>query len=253
MVGVKTVCTIHDGVLHAGDGKPLEQFLNRLYVKNACKLVFLTDYVRKLVKDEIGYNCPVRVIPHGIIGNDHEFYQDCKFEKKSLLFFGRVSQYKGVENLLAAVKLIPTDYFETIYIVGKSQYQVDYELAVEYSHKLEVIDRFVDESEVGDIFNRSSILVLPYVEATQSGVAMLGVKSKTPMIISNCGGLKEQLGNESALYYEPDDINALSECIMRLLNDRELYRSLRSSLIRKESCLSWEYIAHCLEEFISEE
>ncbi|MGP1832764.1 glycosyltransferase family 4 protein [Shewanella frigidimarina] len=246
---IPTICTVHDGILHSGDGKPFEQVLNNLYIKLATKLIFLTHYVQKLVHKRIQYNVDSLILPHGIIGLDLGMYTNSKYFKKNILFFGRVSKYKGIETLLNAVSLLDANIYEKLIIVGKSQYDVDYSIFPEQS-KLVVVDDFVSEENVKDYFDISSILVLPYLEATQSGVAMLGIASNTPMVISRCGGLNEQLTDDEALFFAPDDYLGLSNCITSLLVDEALYQKFYYALGQKSKDESWDVISDKLMRFI---
>jgi glycosyltransferase involved in cell wall biosynthesis len=248
---IDVVSTVHDGVLHLGDGKPFEQFLNKMYVANASKLIFLTEFVRDNVKEKIPFTATSIISPHGIIGDDYGFDARNKKSRKNILFFGRISKYKGVESLLKALNGVPPDCFDKLFIVGKSQYKVDYS---EFNHKdkLMVVDEYVSECDIKRYFDLASILVLPYIEATQSGVAMLGVASATPMIISDCGGLTEQLSMCEALFYDAESDGSLTECITKLLTDDSLYSEIHNNLLGKRQELSWESISRRIMEFIYE-
>jgi glycosyltransferase involved in cell wall biosynthesis len=249
LFNIPAICTVHDGILHSGDGKPFEQVLNKLFIKLSSKLIFLTHYVQQLVYQRIPYKAESLVLPHGIIGLDLGMDTNSKFLKKNILFFGRVSKYKGVETLLKAVSLLDSDIYERLIIVGKSQYDVDYSTFPEQS-KLVVVDEFVSEENVKDYFDISSILVLPYSEATQSGVAMLGIASATPMVISRCGGLDEQLTDDEAIFFVPHDHLELSNYIASLLVDESLFQKFYYALSQKSKDESWDVISDKLMRFI---
>lgn len=247
---VEVTSTIHDGILHNGDGKPLEQKLNKLYSKESDKLVFLTDFVKHNVSQSFNIKTKrMIVIPHGVIGEEFDFITDNKFSKKSILFFGRISIYKGLEVMLEAINKIDSSLYDKVYIVGRSQYDVDYSRYYGIKN-IEIIDRFIDEVEVPIYFNDSSILVLPYLEATQSGVAMLGLASATPMIISSCGGLEEQFDEQDVLFFPPNDVSKLSSSIEMLLRNEDEYTKHRNALMNKKVGLEWASISKRLMEFI---
>lgn len=249
---VRVISTVHDGILHLGDGKPFEQILNQYYVCHSDKLIFLTEHVANNVMEHFKYSSPKLVLPHGLIGEDYNFEHLNKFEKKNVLFFGRVSEYKGVETLLEAVSGLDSELYSELFIVGRSQYDVNYSLFRHDQKKLIVVDEFINESEVKEYFDKASVLVLPYIEATQSGVLMLGVSSLTPMIISDCGGLKEQLDDNEAIFYQNNDKNKLTEAITTLLTQPQVYTEYQSSLLEKSKSLDWTLLAKRLIQAFSE-
>ena len=59
---------------------------------------------------------------------------------------------------------------------------------------LSIIDKFLDEEEISYLLNTNDVLILPYIDATQSGIVTLGMASGLPIICTNVGGLKEQIG-----------------------------------------------------------
>jgi len=68
-----------------------------------------------------------------------------------------------------------------------------------------VENRWVPESEVGALLSWSDAVVLPYREASQSGVAAAALATRRYVIATNVGGLAEQLLNEPlAILCEPD-------------------------------------------------
>ncbi len=145
------------------------------------------------------------------------------------MFFGRVSEYKGVESLLEVVSSLSSELYSELLIVGRSQYKVDYSLFKHDKSKLVIVDEFVSESAIKEYFDQSSILVLPYIEVTQSGVLMLGISSLTPMVISDCGGLKEQLDDGEAIFYQNNNRTELSDALTLLLTEHQAYSSYQKN------------------------
>jgi len=249
---VKVISTVHDGILHLGDGKPLEQRLNQYFVMHSDKLIFLTEHVANNVMEYFNFRASKVVLPHGLIGEDYNFEHFDKFTNKRILFFGRVSEYKGVETLLEAVSNLASDLYFELLIVGRSQYDVDYSLFKHDKRKLIIVDEFIPESAIKEYFDKSSVLVLPYIEATQSGVLMLGISSLTPMIISDCGGLKEQLDDSEAVFYQDNDKTKLSEALTLLLTEHQAYSGYQNNLSAKSKSLDWLLLANKLSKVINQ-
>lgn len=184
----------HDGIVHLGDELPLQQTLINACLKHATHIIFLTHYVRSLVNPALLQNKQISIIPHGIFAfeNLHTTPKTYK-TPPTLLFFGRVSKYKGIELLLDTLRTLPIHSFEKLIIAGKSTYQYSLShLPQALQEKLEIIDEFLPQERIVELFNQSQILILPYIEASQSGVGAIGIANCMPTICTDVGGLKEQ-------------------------------------------------------------
>lgn len=87
---IRVVSTVHDGVLHTGNGKLGEQFLNRFAIANSDCLIFLTKYVETMVSKKITFSCRSFIVPHGLIKPPGINTKIRTLPKKpNILFFGR--------------------------------------------------------------------------------------------------------------------------------------------------------------------
>lgn len=246
----KVVVTIHDGVLHTGDGYPFEQYLNRIYIKKANALIFLTNHVKDLVERNIPFKGTSSVIPHGIIKPAGIKHMEREMsDQPVLLFLGRINKYKGIDLLVEAVSKIPARLYDRLIIAGKSSYNLQNLAAYP---KIELIDKWLTEEEISGLINESDLLILPYLEATQSGVVMMGIAGAIPMICTRVGGLVEQLlEDEEALFVEPDP-DSLFDGIVRILTNKNLYKRISSNLYIKEKTLSWKNISNKISLVLSQ-
>lgn len=246
LFNVKSISVVHDGVLHYGDGNKVDQFLRSKYVKVSDGLIFLTSFVQNNVKDKIGYNSKSIVLPHGIITSDVFEGPEIRVERildnslPNLLFFGRVSKYKGINMLLNAMCQIDAHLYESLKVVGKHQFNL--EVPDELKEKVYVKDEYVSDAEMANYFNVSDILILPYLEATQSGVAMLGLSAQIPMIITNVGGLKEQFTDDEVIFCDPD-VSDIKQSIEDLILNKSKRLKMIEKLENKRKDLSWPNIA----------
>ena len=121
----KVVITVHDGLLHTGDGYPFEQFLNKVYIRKGDSVIFLTEYVQKMVNEHIPFAGISHIIPHGIIRPIGIVCRKRELpEKPVILFLGRINRYKGIDLLIDAVSQLPSDMYEKLIIAGKSSYEL---------------------------------------------------------------------------------------------------------------------------------
>ena len=138
---------------------------------------------------------------------------------RTILFFGKVRKYKGLDVLLAAMPKVLSQIDCQLLIVG--EFYDSIERYRELIHKLELeqdvhIDsRYVPNEEVVGIFDRADVLVLPYLSATQSAVAQIALRNGLPVIASRTGGLSEVvIENVNGLLFPPGDSNALADKII---------------------------------------
>ena len=134
---------------------------------------------------------------------------------RTILFFGKVRKYKGLDVLLAAMPKVLLKVECNLIIVGEFYDSMDkyQKLIREYqieSH-LRIDNRYVPNEEVAGIFQQADVLVLPYLSATQSAVARIALSSALPVIASRTGGLSEAvIENVTGLMFPPGDPDALA-------------------------------------------
>ena len=112
------------------------------------------------------------------------------------MFFGRIQKYKGVNILCEAYEILSQRYNNiTLTIAGKGEIDADHK-SIEQNNSVKIINRYIPDDEVDDFFLvDNTILVLPYVDSSQSGVLSIAYKHGVPVIASNTSGLVEQLNH----------------------------------------------------------
>ena len=92
-------------------------------------------------------------------------------------------------------------------------------------------------------------MIIPYTEATQSGVIPLGIFTEIPMVCTEVGGLQEQLTKDECVWVQPNE-KALTEGIKKIINNPTFYNELKVKMREKKSQLSWQKIAKQVENYI---
>lgn len=138
---------------------------------------------------------------------------------RTLLFFGTVRKYKGLEVLLAALPRVLEQTKCQLLVVGEFyEPEEKYRQAIrdygieQYVH---IDNRYVPNEEISSIFDRADALVLPYLNATQSAVARIALSNGLPLIASRTGGLAEiVIENVNGLLFPAGDADALADQIV---------------------------------------
>ena len=161
-----------------------------------------------------------------------------------LLFFGRITRYKGLEVLLRAYRKINENHCVRLLIAGEGDLRPYREL-MNGLPNVEVVNRWIKEDEAGTFFEQASMVVLPYTSASQSGVLTVAAGFGLPVIATRTGGLSEQIHDGvTGLLVEPGSVDQLVAAIQRLMTDSEWAVQLGQNLQRDfEENRSWESIS----------
>jgi glycosyltransferase involved in cell wall biosynthesis len=116
---------------------------------------------------------------------------------------------------------------------------------IEKSPYFEIYNYFIAEEEVGKYFQRASLVVLPYIEGTQTGVIPIAYAFKKPVVVTNVGSIPEVVDEGVTGYIvPPKDPNALANAIIKLLNNDPLRKQMGENAYKKMGNeLSWDFIA----------
>jgi glycosyltransferase involved in cell wall biosynthesis len=123
-------------------------------------------------------------------------------DRRHLLCFGRLLPYKGLDLLAEALALLSDEIEVRVVGLGPETGALN---ALRACPGVIVENRWVPETEIGALLGWSDALILPYREASQSGVAAAAVAAGRPVIATRVGGLREQLSTAPhAVLCEPD-------------------------------------------------
>jgi glycosyltransferase involved in cell wall biosynthesis len=155
---------------------------------------------------------------------------------RSLLFFGNIAPYKGLEYLIAAFgELLKKDRGYRLLIVGKPKGSEAYWNQVRRSiassgianRVIEKIEYIPDE-ETGLYFKAADVLILPYTHVFQSGVLFLGYSFGLPAIAADVGTLKEEIiEGRTGFVFKPRDSFDLAAKIEKYFKS-ELFGDLKN-------------------------
>lgn len=119
----------------------------------------------------------------------------------------------------------------------------------EQASYIEVVSHFLSCYEVVEQFQRAELVILPYLEASQSGVAAAALANGRPLIASRIGGLPEIVQHGlNGLLVEPNDVEGLASAIDRFLADEALRRQLTEGAVKSAATLDWNHVAEALSE-----
>jgi starch synthase len=220
------VTTVHDASRHVGDvesRKTPEWVLDHGYYRARERIVH-SPQVKNLLLQRLGIpSKTVHVIPHILIG-DETASEHVQEEEHLILFFGRLWEYKGLEYLIQAEPLITARVPQArIAIAGQGQDFAHYRRMMVHPERFIVYNEYVSDEKRAELFRRASVVALPYIEASQSGVIPIAYRFGKPVVATTVGGLPDMVDHGRTGYLVPPrDASALAEALIRLLQDKQL-------------------------------
>jgi glycosyltransferase involved in cell wall biosynthesis len=163
-------------------------------------------------------------------------------ERKHILFFGRLSPYKGIDVLLKAFPDVLNQFpNENLVIAGKSfdGYEPDAEVIQKNKENITVLNRYITNKELVTLVSQAKFIVCPYKDATQSGVLMTAYALDTPVIATDVGAFPEYIqDNVTGMLVPVNDPVRLAEKMVAAL-ENDFYKEMEMNLSRKDKTNSW--------------
>lgn len=174
-------------------------------------------------------------------------------DKRTLLFFGLIRDYKGVDLLIKAMDELE-DHYQLV-IAGESYGSFDkYQALIDQSAaraRIHVYNRYISDEEIPLFFSAADALVLPYRSATQSGVVSIAYHYDLPMVATPVGDFPQSIGRPQTGIVVPEiSSGALANGITTLFKP-ENQTLFPANIAREKTALSWETLTEKLTRFIS--
>lgn len=241
--------TLHDPVAHSGEQRWSNTLSKLLVTAQAERVIVMAEAMRQsAVATRPWLRNKLDVIPHGI----YDCYRDGPQSRPQwlpdgtqfILFFGRISPYKGVEDLLEAFQLVSPKYAGKLVIAGKQLYS--FHIPREIKSKVIAVNEYISNDVLRYLFRNCDSVVLPYRDATQSGVLMLAYAFGRPVIATTVGGFPEMIRHhETGVLVQPRLPQALAEGLIELIANRSQAEIMGSEGRRwAEETFSWHKIAN---------
>ncbi len=250
------VLTVHDVTTHPGEDSqepPRRASVRQFLRQRASAVILHGEWLRQRYLDVTHFDDrKVFSIPHGCYTVfKHGIDTSITDVGRSVLFFGRINRYKGLGDLLQAAKVVAPQVPDfRLVIAGRGG---DLE-----NHRQEIASRayctlhegYLSNQDVARIFQQSSIVVLPYIEGSQSGVVRIAYVFGKPVIVTEVGSIPEAVRDGvTGRVVQPGDIDALAAAMIEILTDDvKRHEMSKASAEMPEGDLAWRNIAARTEE-----
>jgi len=96
--------------------------------------------------------------------------------------------------------------------------------------KITLIDEYVPDEKVNIYFSAADVVVLPYLRASQSGIAHIAMSFGKPVVVSEVGGLKESMAGYEGTFLSSGRYRIHPENYTEPSRDRKALRSSGSKV-----------------------
>jgi D-inositol-3-phosphate glycosyltransferase len=247
-LGKRAVLTVHN--VNAARRDSEDTWLNRITLRIQYRLsrhVFVhTEKMKRELIEEFGVLAArVTVIPFGINNaaprtdltlSDARQRLGLREDEKAILFFGRITPYKGLEYLIAAFRnVVAGGEKYRLIIAGRPDRCEEYWSAIRKDIREEVQqgrvllrDEFIPDDETEVYLKAADVLVLPYRDIYQSGVLFLGHSFGLPVLAADVGSLRDDIvEGETGFLFRPEDPADLARTLEHYFAS-DLYADLHS-------------------------
>jgi glycosyltransferase involved in cell wall biosynthesis len=210
---IRTIMSVHDPNPHPG--ARFDVAMHRLggITKRITSDIHIHEKVH--VPSVEPYRRTLHIFPHPDIAT--LFPAEPRVSREPMvLFFGRIEPYKGLDNFVeAAIRLGPIAEF-VIAGVGTITPEVASRIASSPA-LFTVLNRFISDEEMINLFDRATVVMLPYHSATQSGIPAGAASRGAVPVGFAVGGLTNQIREVGGIAVPAADVNALVEATKTVL------------------------------------
>jgi glycosyltransferase involved in cell wall biosynthesis len=226
------VTTVHDVTYHVGDraSRQVPRWFADQLIKRSDRIIVhgaalhaAAESTYPAVRDRLS------VLPHIVLNRYRDISAIGNMKPSNpgtinILFFGRIYRYKGLDVLIRSMSLVTKQFSNVcLVIAGEGDNFSNYQKEMVDQKFFEVKNRHIPDKEAAQLFTDADIVVLPYVEASQSGVLAIANAFAKPVVVTKVGELgRAVIDGVSGLVVPPADERLLADAIVRLATNAEL-------------------------------
>ena len=220
-------------------------------------LVHSKENKRQLIRQYDIAPCAITVIPHGPLDfhvsvkrtrSEARQQLNIKPQEKTILIFGAIRPYKGIQTAIAAFGKIQKTLPDTRLVIAGKRWEdwTPYEDQIKklkLENRIDTYPGYIPSDLVSLYFQAADLVLLPYHHFdSQSGVGAIAVSFCKPMIVSNVGGLPGLVGNPGSVV-PPKDETALANAVIRSLSDPNRLTIMAKETEGVAAAIAWPAIA----------
>lgn len=255
------ILTIFDNVI-PHERRTGDRLLTKFFVSSIDGALVMAETVEKDLR-EFSTVLPCVISPHPLFDTYNEPVSRAEAivrlrlcpADRFILFFGFIRAYKGLDLLIKAMADPAVRSLEIKLLVAGEFYE-DEKPYFDLIHTLDVSEsiilhsHFISNEEVKYYFSAASLVVQPYISATQSGVTQVAYQFNKPMVVTNVGGLAEIVPDGKCGYVVTPDPEAIAGAITDFFSGNE--KRFEEGLEQQKKLYTWERLTEALRSLARE-
>ncbi|MEL0326862.1 MAG: glycosyltransferase [Burkholderiaceae bacterium] len=248
LLRIKYFLLVHDATPHPGEDSWIQRLLFSLSFLNVDTFFVLSLSVKSgLMKANTYRSQAIIVSTHGnlydgAVGVERVLKAD---HPVTISFLGRIREYKGLGMfIMTLLQLRKNGWVINGLICGNGVISSTDRALLDRANFIEVNNRWLSDDDFKSYLDRSDIVLLPYTEASQSGVVVAAKTFGVPLIVSPIGGLTEQVEHRvTGLVASDVTVDAFVAAVGELLNNQHMYAFISSNQIKEIAASeSWAHL-----------
>ena len=259
---VPVVATIHatESGRNSGIHDETQRYINDsewLLTYEASEVIVNSNFMKNDIQRLFGLPFEkINVIPNGInlnnftgIERDYDFRRQYAMDnEKIILYVGRLVYEKGIQYLIGAMPKILNNYHDAKLVICGRGGMMD-ELKQE-AHNLGIDNKvyfagYCDSKKVQKMYKCADVAVFPSTYEPFGIVALEGMLSGTPTVVSDVGGLNEIVEHGvTGMKSYAGNSNSIADSVLALLFDPKLCDTVSKNAVKKvKELYNWNKIA----------
>lgn len=171
-------------------------------------------------------------------------------EKRYILFFGLIRDYKGLDLLLRAFADERLRSKKTKLIVAGEFYS-NAELYEQLERELDIAQHivwykeFIPADQVRYFFAAADLVAQPYKTATQSGITQIAYHFERPMLVTNVGGLAEIVPKGKVGYVVEPNAQDIADALVDFIDNKQ-EEDFHAGIIEEKAKYAWSNMTAAL-------
>ncbi len=228
LLGARVIIEFHEVLDTAEASRSLARiyvkFLMRPLLRLSTAYVVHSEFDQDAVRSHFGLS-DAAVVPHGpydhLRGDVRQSPPRDADGICTVLYFGTIRPYKGLEHLVEAFGSLSPEDAERFRLVIVGETWEGWELPAEriashpHRDRITFVNRYVHDDEVAEYFAAADAVALPYLRSSSSGPLHLAMSFGLPVVVSDVGGLREAASEyRGTRFVRPADIDDLRAALL---------------------------------------
>jgi glycosyltransferase involved in cell wall biosynthesis len=266
--GVKFVWTCHNLIPHENSWRSYDLFFRKFLIRNVHGIIFHCQWALGQLTDF--FHCSPQnscVIPHGnyiarypasIDTQDARDKLHIPQDKKVLLSFGNLKDYKGLDRLLVGFNdFVAVDSRAFLLIAGRGGSTLEHEISrvcsPEAKKNIKLVREFISDKDVNIYFSAADIFVAPFDNITTSGSVILGLSFGLPVVAPAIGCLPDLFeGTDAAVLYSSSKANGFSDALRQIADEKIDLLKISAAAAALAKRLDWDGVGRQTASFYDE-